>query len=109
MGDWGPVDNNQAGDRADGDLGTGQTEVRNQRVGLVFFALYAAAYGSFVALLAFAPELMKRPWWGGFNGAVTAGVGLIWAAAVMSFVFGWWVRLPVPPPVPRPSRSPTEK
>ncbi len=60
----------------------------NTRLGLGLFAVYAAIYGGFMLMSAFAPQFMSRPVMGGVNVAVTYGFGLIVAAIVLALVYG---------------------
>jgi uncharacterized membrane protein (DUF485 family) len=57
------------------------------RVGLVLFAVYLVLYGTFVGLSAFAPGLMAWAPGGGLNLAVIYGMGLIFAAVLLAFVY----------------------
>ena len=68
-----------------------ETVARNARHGLVLFAVYLLLYGTFVAVSAFAPELMERTW-AGVNLAILSGFGLIAAAFVLALIYGWLCR-----------------
>ncbi len=59
----------------------------NTRLGLVLFAVYVAFYGSFMALSAFRPAAMSRPFLGGVNLAVVYGFALIAAAIVLALLY----------------------
>jgi uncharacterized membrane protein (DUF485 family) len=64
-------------------------ETRNARIGLVFFGLYLFLYCGFVLLNAFAPETMEVTPLAGINLAILYGFGLILAALVLSFAYGF--------------------
>ena len=59
----------------------------NTRIGVVLFFVYVAFYGGFMALSAFRPELMSRPFAGGANLAVVYGFALIAAALVLALIY----------------------
>lgn len=59
----------------------------NTRIGLLLFAVYVAFYGGFMALSAFWPEVMSRPFLGGANLAIVYGFALIVAALVLALVY----------------------
>jgi uncharacterized membrane protein (DUF485 family) len=59
----------------------------NARAGLVLFAVYLLLYGGFVGLSAFAPGLMAWAPGGGLNLAILYGMGLIFAAVLLAFVY----------------------
>jgi uncharacterized membrane protein (DUF485 family) len=59
----------------------------NTRIGVVLFFIYVAFYGGFMALSAFRPELMSRPFAGGANLAVVYGFALIAAAIVLALIY----------------------
>jgi uncharacterized membrane protein (DUF485 family) len=59
----------------------------NTRVGVVLFFVYVAFYGGFMALSAFRPELMSKPFAGGANLAVGYGFALIVAALVLALLY----------------------
>lgn len=63
------------------------TMARNSRYGLALFAVYLALYAGFVALSAFAPQRMGRPFLGGVNLAVVYGFGLIAAALLLALIY----------------------
>ena len=56
-------------------------------LGLKLFGLYLAAYGAFVALNAFWPDVMKRPAIAGVNLAIVYGFGLIVGAFVLAVLY----------------------
>jgi uncharacterized membrane protein (DUF485 family) len=56
-------------------------------LGLKLFALYLAAYGVFVALNAFWPDVMKTPVVAGVNLAIVYGFGLIVGAFVLALIY----------------------
>jgi uncharacterized membrane protein (DUF485 family) len=60
----------------------------NARLGLKFFAVYAAIYLTFVLLNAFAPDIMAWTPLAGINFAIWFGVGLIPLAFIMSIAYG---------------------
>jgi len=79
----------------------------NARRGLVLFVIYLSLYMGFVFLNVFAPATMHRTTiefgggeqaWelslGGPNLAVVSGIGLIFAAIVMSLIYMRWTRRP---------------
>ena len=59
----------------------------NTRMGLLLFAVYVALYGGFMALSAFWPEVMSRPFLGGANIAVSYGFALIVAALALALLY----------------------
>lgn len=59
----------------------------NTRIGVILFLVYFAFYGGFMALSAFGPELMSRPFLGGANLAVVYGFALIVAALALALVY----------------------
>jgi uncharacterized membrane protein (DUF485 family) len=56
-------------------------------IGLKLFLLYLAAYGVFVALNAFWPDVMKTPAVAGVNLAIVYGFGLIVGAFVLAVIY----------------------
>jgi uncharacterized membrane protein (DUF485 family) len=56
-------------------------------IGLKLFLLYLAAYGVFVGLNAFMPEVMKMPAIAGVNLAIVYGFGLIIGAFVLAVLY----------------------
>jgi uncharacterized membrane protein (DUF485 family) len=66
----------------------------NSRLGLVLFAVYLAAYGSYVFINAFRPSLMDRVVFSGINLAVASGLGLIVGAVVLAVVYARLCRRP---------------
>ncbi|MEZ6098624.1 MAG: DUF485 domain-containing protein [Pirellulaceae bacterium] len=60
----------------------------NQRLGLIFFAVYTLLYIGFVALNAISAETMEMTPVAGINLAVLYGFGLMIAAIVMAMVYG---------------------
>lgn len=66
----------------------------NARLGLWLFAVYLAAYVSFVVLAAMSPDIMGRPAWGGVNIAVLYGFGLILGAFIVSIIYMFLCRSP---------------
>lgn len=59
----------------------------NTRIGVVLFSIYVTFYGGFMALSAFRPDLMSRPFAGGANLAVVYGFALIVAALVLALLY----------------------
>lgn len=59
----------------------------NTRLGLILFAVYVAIYAGFMALSAFRPVAMGRPFLGGVNLAVAYGFALIAAAIVLALAY----------------------
>lgn len=59
----------------------------NARIGLVLFAVYVALYAGFMALSAFRPAAMSKPFVGGANLAVVYGFALIGAALVLALIY----------------------
>jgi len=59
----------------------------NTRWGLVLFAVYLLFYAVFVALSAFAPQVMAREFLAGVNLATCYGLALIIAALVLALVY----------------------
>lgn len=65
-----------------------EAEVRNQRIGLRLFALYALFYGGFVFVNAFATDWSDWEPIEGLNLAVLWGFALILLAFVLAMVYG---------------------
>ncbi len=59
----------------------------NTRRGVILFIVYVLFYGGFMALSAFWPEVMSRPFLRGANLAVVYGFALIVAALVLAMVY----------------------
>jgi uncharacterized membrane protein (DUF485 family) len=59
----------------------------NARLGIVLFIFYLLIYAVFVALSAFSPQTMAKPFIGRVNLAVVYGFGLIVLAFVMSIIY----------------------
>lgn len=55
--------------------------------GLKLFGLYLLAYGGFVALNAFWPQVMRTPVYQGVNLAIVYGMGLIIGAFVLALLY----------------------
>lgn len=70
------------------------TSARNSRYGIVLFFIYSSAYGLFVLLNAFVPNVMERVVGGGVNLAIVYGLVLIVLAFVMAMLYGWLCRNP---------------
>ena len=62
---------------------------RQSRIGFLLFMVYLALYGGFVGINAFSPALMKSTPIAGVNLAVLYGFGLIIAAILMAFLYGF--------------------
>ena len=62
---------------------------RQSRVGLALFVVYLLIYLGFVLLNAFSPATMKSTPIAGVNLAVLYGFGLIVAAIIMAFLYGF--------------------
>ena len=65
---------------------------RNATMGLWMFAIYLLLYGGFVLLNALSPETMEWLPFAGINLAVAWGFGLILAAIVLAFLYGFLCR-----------------
>jgi uncharacterized membrane protein (DUF485 family) len=65
---------------------------RNARLGRWLFVGYLALYVGYMWMVSFRPDLMRKTLGGGLNTAVWYGFGLIIAAIVLSFVYGWLCR-----------------
>lgn len=59
----------------------------NTRMGVVLFIVYVVFYGGFMALSAFKPEIMSRPFMGGANLSIVYGFALIIAALVVALIY----------------------
>lgn len=59
----------------------------NTRLGVLLFVVYVMLYGGFMALSAFAPAAMSKPFLGGANLAVAYGFSLILAALVLALIY----------------------
>ncbi len=59
----------------------------NTRMGVILFVVYVLFYGGFMALSAFWPEIMSKPFLRGVNLAVVYGFALIVAALVLALVY----------------------
>ena len=62
------------------------------RFGLALFAFYLLLYAGFVLVAAFAPQAMEITPLAGVNLAIWYGFGLIVAAIVLAFIYGWALR-----------------
>src|SRR5690606_5780051 len=71
------------------------TSRRNARVGMVLFVFYFLIYAAFVAINAFAPDVMSDVQPAGVNLSVSYGIGLIALAFVLALVYSWICRHPV--------------
>lgn len=75
--------------------GEDETELviaRNARLGRWLFVGYLALYLGYMWMVSFRPDLMRMMPGGGLNTAIWYGFGLIIAAIVLSFVYGWLCR-----------------
>lgn len=70
-----------------------EVEQHNARLGLVLFAVYLLAYGSFVGMNAFAPQVMDAVI-GRLNAAVVYGLALIGGAVVLAVAYALLCRTP---------------
>jgi len=59
----------------------------NTRMGVIFFVIYVIFYGGFMALSAFSPDTMSKPFLGGANLAVVYGFSLIILALVLALAY----------------------
>jgi uncharacterized membrane protein (DUF485 family) len=59
----------------------------NTRMGVILFFVYVVFYAGFMALSAFAPDVMSQPFLGGANLAVVYGFTLILAALVLALIY----------------------
>jgi uncharacterized membrane protein (DUF485 family) len=59
----------------------------NSRMGVMLFVVYVLFYGGFMALSAFAPDAMSKPFLGGANIAVVYGFALIAAALLLALLY----------------------
>jgi uncharacterized membrane protein (DUF485 family) len=66
----------------------------NARLGLALFAVYLVAYGAYVLINTFRPELMDQVPFSGVNLAVWSGLGLIVGAVVLALVYAATCRRP---------------
>lgn len=65
---------------------------RRARLGLLLFGLYCLLYAGFMAITAFAPDLVRSTPVLGLNLSVTYGFGLIGAALGLAALYGWLCR-----------------
>jgi len=59
----------------------------NARLGLIFFAIYAAVYAGFIGVCTFDYEAMGKPVFEGLNLAIVYGMALILLAIVMAVIY----------------------
>jgi uncharacterized membrane protein (DUF485 family) len=59
----------------------------NTRMGVILFVVYVMFYGGFMALSAFWPEIMSKPFLRGANLAVVYGFALIVAALALALIY----------------------
>jgi uncharacterized membrane protein (DUF485 family) len=59
----------------------------NTRMGVILCIVYVLFYGGFMALSAFWPEVMSKPFVSGVNLAVVYGFSLIVVALVLALVY----------------------
>ncbi len=62
-------------------------EPGNARLGLRLFLLYIILYAGFMALAAFAPQIMAKTPFGGVNLAILYGLGLIISAGILALLY----------------------
>jgi uncharacterized membrane protein (DUF485 family) len=60
---------------------------KQSRVALTCFLVYLVAYGGFMALAAFGPQLMARPVLAGVNLAIVYGLALIGGAVLLALFY----------------------
>lgn len=65
----------------------------NRRLGLILFAIYSAIYAAYVLVNTFSPQWMDQVSLLGLNNAVLTGFGLILAAIVIAFLYGFLCRV----------------
>lgn len=59
----------------------------NSRMGVLLFIVYVLFYGGFMALSAFWPEAMSKPFLMGANLAIVYGFALIIVALVLALIY----------------------
>ncbi len=69
-----------------------ELQARHARLGLALFAVYFVLYAIFMGLAAFDPARLAATVLGGVNLALAYGFGLIAAAIVLAFLYGWLCR-----------------
>jgi len=74
-------------------LSVAAAQAHNSRLGIWLFLIYLALYAGFVLVNAFRPMWMELRPWGGINVALIYGFGLIFAALILSLVYGWLARI----------------
>jgi len=67
-------------------------QARHARLGMRLFAIYFVLYATFMGLVAFDRERLKISVASGINLALVYGLGLIAAAIVLAFFYGWLCR-----------------
>ena len=67
-------------------------QARHARLGLALFAVYFLLYAVFMGLAAFDPARLSVRVLGGVNLALAYGFGLIAAAIILAFLYGWLCR-----------------
>jgi uncharacterized membrane protein (DUF485 family) len=61
---------------------------RNARIGLILFAVYVLLYAGFISVAALRPDTMDIPTaFGSVNLAIMYGMGLIFAALLLAFIY----------------------
>ena len=76
----------------------------NARLGLVFFAIYAAVYAGFIGVCTFDYEAMGKPVFEGLNLAIVYGMALILLAIVMAVIYMFMAK--TEPEVPQANATP---
>lgn len=74
------------------DDGDPQTRLRQTRIGLFLFWIYAIFYGIFIVANTFAASWMEWSPFLGLNMAVVSGMGLILFAVFLAIVYGYLCR-----------------
>jgi len=65
-----------------------ETVIRNQRLGLKLFAVYAVTYLLFIICCITSPNLLAATWLLGISNSVVFGFGLIILAIVIALIYG---------------------
>ncbi|MBB01343.1 MAG: DUF485 domain-containing protein [Rubinisphaera brasiliensis] len=68
------------------------SNTQNNRLAFRLFAVYLALYGGFMLINVWKPELMELTPLAGVNLAIWYGFGLIFAAVILAFVYGFMCR-----------------
>jgi len=65
---------------------------QNNRLAFRLFAVYLVLYGGFMVINVWRPSLMELTPLAGVNVAIWYGFGLIFAAVILAFVYGFMCR-----------------